>query len=46
MKMFRWKRIIALLVSAVAMFIANTSSSMCVAWWFDEVNMPKSLYKM
>lgn len=45
MKMFKWKRIIALFVSAVAMFIANTSSSMCAWWVFDEIEMPKSLLK-
>lgn len=45
MKMFKWKRIIALLVSTVAMFIANTSSTMCGWWVFDEIEMPKSLLK-
>lgn len=45
MKTFKLKRVIALLVSAVAMFIANMSSSMCMFYWFEEVEMPKSLYK-
>ena len=44
MKMFKLKRIIALLVSAVAMFIANTSSSMCYWLMWDEVKMPESIY--
>lgn len=45
MKIFKIKKILALLISAVAMLIANTSSSLCVAWWFEEVSMPERLYK-
>lgn len=45
MKTFNLKRIIALLVSAVAMFIANISSSMCIVWVWDDIKMPESLLK-
>lgn len=45
MKTSKLKRIVALLVSAVAMFIANMSSSMCVFLWFEEAEMPRTLYK-
>ncbi len=45
MKTFKSKTTIALVISAVAMFIANISSSMCIFYWFEEVEMPKSLYK-
>lgn len=37
---------LALLVCAIAMATATTSSSLCVWWLFDEIKMPKSLYKL
>lgn len=46
MKSFRVKKFIALLISAIAMFVANMSSSLCFFGLFEEVEMPKSLYKV
>ncbi|SFU53996.1 cyclic lactone autoinducer peptide [Clostridium sp. DSM 8431] len=45
MKIFKIKKILALLISTVAMLIAKTSSNMCIFWMLGEVPMPKSLYK-
>ena len=45
MKTFKLKRVVALLVSAIAMFIANMSSSMCAFFFLEEEEKPKSLHK-
>lgn len=45
MKTFKFKRFVALLVSAVAMFIANTSSNLCYLLFFEEIEVPKSIIK-
>lgn len=45
MKNFINKKKLALLVCTIAMATATTSSSLCAWWFFDEVKMPKSLYK-
>lgn len=45
MKLLRIKRFMALGISALAMFLATTSSSMCRWIAFEEVEMPKSLIK-
>ena len=41
----RIKGLVAMGLSAAAMFVAATSSSMCISCHFEEVKMPKSLYK-
>ena len=46
MKIFKIKNFLALSLSAVAMFVAATSSTMCHWTHFEEVKMPKSLYKI
>ncbi|WP_143314608.1 cyclic lactone autoinducer peptide [Clostridium sp. HBUAS56017] len=46
MKSFKFKKSIALLISAIAMLAATTSSSLCFFWCFEETNIPKSLYKV
>lgn len=46
MKLTKIKSGIAIGLSVLAMFIASTSSTMCWAGMFEEVKMPKSLYKI
>ena len=46
MKIFKIKNLLALSLSAVAMFVAATSSTMCMSSNFEEAKMPKSLYKV
>jgi len=45
MKITKIKSFLALSLSAVAMLVATTSSTMC-SWFFEEPKMPKSLYKV
>lgn len=46
MNIIKIKNFLALSLSAVAMFVAATSSTMCVSNVFEEAKMPKSLYKV
>ncbi|MDS0526343.1 cyclic lactone autoinducer peptide [Clostridium sp. SHJSY1] len=46
MKSFRVKKFIALIISAIAMFAATTSSSLCFFFLVEEAKMPKSLYEV
>ncbi|MBD7910148.1 AgrD family cyclic lactone autoinducer peptide [Clostridium cibarium] len=46
MKSFKFKKSMALLISAIAMLAATTSSSLCFWLFFEEPKMPKSLYKV
>lgn len=39
------KKKLALVISAIAMFVASASSSMCFFWILEETEMPKSLIK-
>ena len=45
MKIIKIKTFLALSLSAVAMFVATTASTMCSSLC-EEPNMPKSLYKV
>lgn len=46
MRITKLKSAMALVISAVAMFVAATSSTMCVCGHFEDVKMPKSLFKV
>ena len=46
MKITRIKSFLALSLSAIAMFVAATASTMCGFSHFEEPKMPKSLYKV
>jgi len=46
MKITKIKSFLALFLSAIAMYIATTSSTMCRSGIFEEAKMPKSLYKV
>lgn len=46
MNLTKIKTNIALGLSAAAMFVATTASTMCLWKFFDEVDMPESLYKV
>lgn len=39
------KGTLAAVISVAAMYVASASSSMCGFWWFEDVEMPESLYK-
>jgi cyclic lactone autoinducer peptide len=39
------KKYVSLILCAVAMFMASTSTTMCTFWLFSEPEMPESLYK-
>lgn len=39
------KKKLAIILSAIAMLVATTSSSMCLWWCLEETEMPKSLIK-
>lgn len=45
MKKFDFKKHLSLIICAIAMFIASTSTSMCWVLLFGEPKMPESLYK-
>lgn len=45
MKLLKYKNSLALMLSAIAMLVASTSSSMCRTARFEEPKMPESLYK-
>lgn len=45
-KMFRWLiKLIAIIISAIATFIAHTSTTACVFWELKEPKMPEFLIK-
>jgi hypothetical protein len=46
MKIQKIKTFLALGISAAAMFVAATSSTMCYGRYYEEVKMPESLYKI
>lgn len=46
MKINKIKNLVAVSLAAVSMFLAATSSSMCIAYGFEDIKMPKSLYKV
>lgn len=46
MKKGNFKKHLSLIICAIAMFIASTSTSMCWIFLFGEPKMPESLYKI
>ncbi|MGE5627773.1 MAG: cyclic lactone autoinducer peptide [Solirubrobacterales bacterium] len=46
MKLANIKKCLALVICAVSMVLAQTSSSMCLFFLAKEPKMPKSLYKV
>ncbi|MDD6769631.1 cyclic lactone autoinducer peptide [Inconstantimicrobium porci] len=44
-KIDKVKGALAAAISVAAMYVASTASSMCGIWWFEDVEMPESLYK-
>lgn len=46
MNLVRLKRFMALGISALAMFLATTSTTMCHWGLYEEVEIPKSLIKI
>ncbi|ERI91604.1 hypothetical protein HMPREF1982_03113 [Clostridiales bacterium oral taxon 876 str. F0540] len=42
----RLKKVLSLIICAVAMFVASISTSMCFVFTFGEPKMPESLYKV
>lgn len=45
MKLSNFKSSLALMLSAAAMLVASTASTMCASTRFEEPKMPESLYK-
>lgn len=44
-RMKKFKKHIAFILSTIAMVIASTASTMCFFFFFEEPKMPESLYK-
>lgn len=45
MKLSKFKSSLALMLSAAAMVVASTASTLCAGARFEEPKMPESLYK-
>lgn len=45
MKLTNLKRTLAVMISAGAMLVASTASSLCMFIFWEEPEMPKNLYK-